>query len=490
MIPSTANLGSEIIVNKPQCVLLVAAVLIFSVDYCPARGFGGGAGRGGPGGGGISGAHFGGGGLGGAGLGGANLGGIPARGPAAGGLGGGRLPGGGPQGIGGPGPGGLSGRLDPSAFGGRLDSLGNSGLSGRIDGPGQGAAGARPSAQKLQSFLNLPSDQGLHNLSGETQSNLSRLYDNVQAGNGPLKNNIPGETQSAGSRAYDYLRTNQPFQNFIPGETQSAGSRAYDYLRQNKPFQNFIPGETQDFSSRVYDYFRANHPLKPYPPYWIHNNAVIIRNSFNRYNIYTPAWYRRYPAAWYPPVWAYGNPWLFVPWPRLSVWLGYPTASPIYYSYGTNVVYQNNAVYVDGQDVGTLAEYYQQAEEIASAGEEDSSADGQWMPLGVFALSDGDQKNASLLLQLAVNKQGIIRGNYTNTSMNETKIVRGSVDRQTERAAWTLGDNKDVVFDTGIYNLTKDETTVLVHFGDKRTEQWLMIRLDQNDQSKGETTQQ
>ena len=35
----------------------------------------------------------------------------------------------------------------------------------------------------------------------------------------------------------------------------------------------------------------------------------------------------------------------------------------------------------------------------------------------------------------------------------------------------------DRVFETGIYNLTKDETPVLVHFGKERTQQWLLVRM-------------
>ncbi len=35
--------------------------------------------------------------------------------------------------------------------------------------------------------------------------------------------------------------------------------------------------------------------------------------------------------------------------------------------------------------------------------------------------------------------------------------------------------------ETGIYNLTQDETPLLVHFGKDRTEQWLLVRLNQDD---------
>ena len=147
------------------------------------------------------------------------------------------------------------------------------------------------------------------------------------------------------------------------------------------------------------------------------------------------------------------------------------------------------SVYVNGQDVGTSDQYCQQAEDLANAGAEAQTTDDakQWLPLGVFAMSHDKQTKANLILQLAVNKAGFIRGNYTATLTNDTKPVQGSVDKKTERAAWTIGDRKDNVFETGIYNLTKDEAPILVHFGKDKTEQWLLVRLKNNDQQQGST---
>jgi hypothetical protein len=40
------------------------------------------------------------------------------------------------------------------------------------------------------------------------------------------------------------------------------------------------------------------------------------------------------------------------------------------------------------------------------------------------------------------------------------------------------------VFEAGIENLTKDQTPVLVHFGADRTQQWLLVRVQQPEGSK------
>lgn len=156
----------------------------------------------------------------------------------------------------------------------------------------------------------------------------------------------------------------------------------------------------------------------------------------------------------------------------------YPSA-PVYYDYGNNVAYQDDGVYVDGEQVGTAQQYYQQADDLAAAGAQtEAPADDQWLPLGVFALTRSGQTDAIATIQLAVNKQGIIRGNYTHTTTNKADPVQGSVDKQSQRVAFTVGGNTTNVVETGLYNLTQDEAPALIHFGADRTEQWLLVRLE------------
>jgi hypothetical protein len=86
-------------------------------------------------------------------------------------------------------------------------------------------------------------------------------------------------------------------------------------------------------------------------------------------------------------------------------------------------------------------------------------------------------------IQLAVNKQGVIRGNYTDTTANTSQVIQGSVDKKTQRVAFTVGDNTANVIETGLYNLTKDEAPCLIHFGQDRTEQWDLVRLNNPNDS-------
>ena len=81
----------------------------------------------------------------------------------------------------------------------------------------------------------------------------------------------------------------------------------------------------------------------------------------------------------------------------------------------------------------------------------------------------GEQSDGNDVFQLAVNKAGTIRGNYYNVLSDITQPVYGSVDKKTQRAAWTVGDRKEPVYEVGFANLTKSETTMMVHFGKELT---------------------
>ena len=154
-------------------------------------------------------------------------------------------------------------------------------------------------------------------------------------------------------------------------------------------------------------------------------------------------------------------------------------ARPVYYNYGQTVYYVDNSVYYGDKEVATAEEYYQQAEAIAESVPEVDAEKTEWMPLGVFALTQADTDAASMVLQLAISKEGIIAGTFYNETSDTTHPVEGMVDKKTQRAAWRCADgsNPDLVMEAGIYNLTQEETTALVHFGKEQTQNWLMVRL-------------
>jgi hypothetical protein len=210
------------------------------------------------------------------------------------------------------------------------------------------------------------------------------------------------------------------------------------------------------------------------------NRGAVVRNNFNHYDCFRGNWWGRYPGAWRAARWTTaGAVWGAATWAACSSYCGYP-AQPVYYDYGSNVVYQGDSVYVDGTAVATQDQYAQQATTIAETGvQAPATKEEEWLSLGVFAMVQGDQVNGNDLFQLAVNKAGTIRGNYYNALSDMTLPVYGSVDKMSQRAAWIVGDRKDTIYEVGFANLTKAETTLLVHFGKDRTQQWTLVRVEQ-----------
>ncbi len=201
--------------------------------------------------------------------------------------------------------------------------------------------------------------------------------------------------------------------------------------------------------------------------------------SFRYHNVFTPAWYGRYPVAWRAARWTVATVWTAATWAAVSSYCGYP-ATPAYYDYGTNVVYQGDTVYIDGEQAATAEQYAQQAIRLSDAGRAaNPSDDEEWQPLGVFALVRGEEQTSDKIFQLAVNREGMIRGNYYDAIADNVLPVFGSVNKKTQRAAWSIGEKKEVVFEAGIANFTLGETAILVHYGKDNTQQFTLVRVEQ-----------
>ncbi len=174
---------------------------------------------------------------------------------------------------------------------------------------------------------------------------------------------------------------------------------------------------------------------------------------------------------------------------------------PVYYDYGNTVYVDNSMVYREGEPLASEQEYATQAIDyanvpvpepppISEAGSETPEQDAaileygdNWMPLGVFAVvNEKVDHEPSHYLQLAVSKEGYIAGTCYNSIKDETLPITGSVDKKSQRAAWKLDDNPDVVMETGIFNLSQDTAPALLHFGKDKTETRLLVRMEKPKQ--------
>jgi hypothetical protein len=206
---------------------------------------------------------------------------------------------------------------------------------------------------------------------------------------------------------------------------------------------------------------------------------AAVRSSFNHPEIYGQSWYASNPGAWTAPGLASGAAWTPSAWGSVASICGYASATPISYNYGGNVTNLNGNVVQDGQSIGTAEQFSQQAADLAAAGTEaQTSATDKWLPLGVFALVRDQQEQPHLILQMAVNQQGTLRGNYTDEATEHTSPIHGGVDSKTQRVAWTVGSNPTAVMEAGLSNLTAGEAPALLH-KNGTTERWALVRLQQ-----------
>lgn len=241
-----------------------------------------------------------------------------------------------------------------------------------------------------------------------------------------------------------------------------------------------------------------------------HGNNV--RNSFNHYNQFNQTNFNRYggynhwgnygawnahagfwgyPGAWYPGGWSAATAWTCAGFASLGAFVGLASLDqPATYN---NVNYEGDNVYIDGQSVGTATDYYQQAQQLAQSGSisDDSSSgtDTNWQPVGVYSLVQGDQTDSTMVMQLAVDQSGTIKGNYYNQITGESSQITGSIDKKTQRMSWMLGNNSSTIFDTTLGNLMKEQSPVLVHYGAGNTQEMALVRLDQPPQQPQQTQQ-
>jgi hypothetical protein len=219
--------------------------------------------------------------------------------------------------------------------------------------------------------------------------------------------------------------------------------------------------------------------------YWSHGYTTMrgaaVRSGFGYYNCFHTAWYADHPGCWIATGWAAGTAWTPVSYAFVSNFVGVPETTELpEYDYGSNIVINDDSVTVDGTDQGTPQQFAAQATVIADKGQTATApATDDWKPFGVYALVQGDEKTSNSIFQLAVNVGGIIRGNYYDGLMDTTTPVYGSVDIAKQRVAWTIGKKQDRVFEAGLYNLTQPECPCLIHLGASKSDQMLLVRIEQ-----------
>jgi hypothetical protein len=188
----------------------------------------------------------------------------------------------------------------------------------------------------------------------------------------------------------------------------------------------------------------------------------------------------------------------------------------------SNVTYNGGNVYIDGQPQGSSEEFYKQAQQLAATSYNTpyttnapavatavsypgmpaaagvaagvpigqypgapatgvpaaAAASADWKPLGTFSLAEPGQKQSNMMLQLDINPEGMLHGTYYNQLTMETSQVYGALDKAKQRVSWTIGTNPSTVFDAGLGDLVKNESSVLVHYSPSNTQRMDLIRME------------
>jgi len=209
-----------------------------------------------------------------------------------------------------------------------------------------------------------------------------------------------------------------------------------------------------------------------------------VRANFQHGFLFTTQWFKDHPGSWSPEKWANtgdsanpsGSAWRYTNWNGLLNWLGW-NIKPISFDYGIDVKIEYGIVFRDEAKEATEEDYYAQAVELAQTKAGASAGAEGWLPLGVFALVQEGKTEPSAVTHMAISKSGMIRGNYYKPATKTDYVLRGAVDKKTQRVAGMPGDQKEIVFVVGLQNLTQDVTPILVFPSKDKAQQWLMVRL-------------
>lgn len=155
---------------------------------------------------------------------------------------------------------------------------------------------------------------------------------------------------------------------------------------------------------------------------------------------FTAEWYAKHPQAWRPAK-SPADWWKTADVATITAWLGQP--DQLVMAAGTAADDAGAVATAGGTDAGADG---LQSVLVLPAGHQNAvgPADADWLPLGVFAVvPPGTQESdqAHNYQQLAVDRQGTIKGNFFDTISGTVQPITGTVDRTSLTASWTVGTN-------------------------------------------------
>jgi hypothetical protein len=167
-------------------------------------------------------------------------------------------------------------------------------------------------------------------------------------------------------------------------------------------------------------------------------------------------------------------------WSNIVIWLPWQWKRPIYYYYDNdNIYYSTTEDYTSLIPVDSKEQFIAQAVRIANGHYPISTQQSDWMPLGMFTIASDNDDMPKRYLSLAISKQGAVTGAYFDAASNTTLEIQGGIDPESQRIAWKFVGKDWPIMESGLYNLTKEESTLLIHTSSSSTKTELLIKLNQ-----------
>jgi hypothetical protein len=358
--------------------------------------------------------------------------------------------------------------------------------------PGGGQRGTRDTSRSRSDFQQRSPDRN------RTDAQRSRSGDAQRRDSGPQQRQSfyrGGDSDRSQRQQFDRSRSDRDRQADRPDDRRDsrdfrdARDRQFDADRDRQARNRQDWRDDRDDSRRTADRIRRDWNRnwdRGYVPFrtglWDNYGAV-------GWPVYSPWRYSRWQNQ--PNFW-----WGSTPATALTDWFVFG-GRPMFWSYGPggNYYYRDNYVYYNNQRYMPVDDYYDsirdQARNVPQIDPQEAERM-DWAPLGVFAATRENETASHRVLQLTANREGVITGTYFNQEQERVRPILGRVDEQSQRAAWTFADGEQdhIVFETSIYNLTRPESDMMVHFGPSanQTEVWQLVRLEQPDVSASAPT--
>lgn len=350
----------------------------------------------------------------------------------------------------------LPGKPDRPGGGGRPDRPSRPdrpGSGGRPERPDKPGSGNRPNIDKRPGHPDRPPRPDRPDKWKNTQVNNTNQWNNWRKKNEVNINN------------FSVNRTNN-WNNINARYNDRDWARRYDSR------------DYREWRNDVWDYRRgrANEIWDRRRDYW----DDVFDNHW-----WGSCWWRPGP----PRVYVNTSPWWWwqpFGWASAGAFFGSSFApEPVVYDPGTTVIYEGDNYYVNGQEQGSAVDARLAAAELATPVVEEipvpePAPEGEpqeWMPLGVWALTQQEQGDANMFFQLSVDKDGLVAGAYKNVMTGDEQPVIGQVDFETQRIAWHVGEATQTIYETGLSSFENDVASIFVHFGESQTQTWLLVRL-------------